>query len=78
MLGRALGFSGRQCIHPDQVAVVNEIFSPTADEVAHARRVVRAFEDGVGRGLGAVALDGEMLDAPIVQRARRVLKMAGG
>ncbi|MDO8506529.1 MAG: CoA ester lyase [Candidatus Limnocylindria bacterium] len=78
LLGRALGFSGRQCIHPDQVAVVNEIFSPTADEVAHARRVVSAFEDGVGRGLGAVALDGEMLDAPIVERARRVLKMAGG
>ena len=77
-LGRSLGFSGRQCIHPDQVAVVNEIFSPTADEVAHARRVVSAFEDGVIRGLGAVALDGAMLDAPIVERARRVLKMAGG
>jgi citrate lyase beta subunit len=39
---------------------------------------VSAFEDGVGRGLGAVALDGEMLDAPIVERARRTLKMAGG
>ncbi|HKW77688.1 MAG TPA: CoA ester lyase [Candidatus Limnocylindria bacterium] len=74
--GRRLGFSGRQCIHPDQVAIVNEIFSPSADEVAHARRVVEAFEAGVAKGLGAVALDGEMLDAPIVERARRVLRMA--
>jgi citrate lyase subunit beta/citryl-CoA lyase len=54
--------------------VVNEIFSPTADEIERARRVVKAFEDGVARGLGAVALEGDMLDAPIVERARRVLK----
>ncbi|OLC57873.1 MAG: hypothetical protein AUH85_02185 [Chloroflexi bacterium 13_1_40CM_4_68_4] len=74
--GRRLGFSGRQCIHPDQVAVVNEVFSPTSAEVEHARRVVAAFEDGVAKGLGAVALDGEMLDAPIVERARRILRSA--
>jgi len=75
--GRRLGFAGRQCIHPDQIAVVNEIYAPSEEEIAHARRVVSAFEDGVGRGLGAVALDGEMLDAPIVERARRTIKMAG-
>ena len=75
--GRRLGFAGRQCIHPDQIAVVNEIYTPSEEEIAHARRVVSAFEDGVGRGLGAVALDGEMLDAPIVERARRTIKMAG-
>ena len=72
--GRRLGFSWRQCIHPDQVAVVNEVFSPTAAEIEHAKRVVTAFDDGLTRGLGAVALDGEMLDAPIVARARRVLR----
>ena len=76
--GRRLGFAGRQCIHPSQIAIVNEIYAPSEAEVAHARRVVSAFEDGIGRGLGAVALDGEMLDAPIVERARRTLKMAGG
>jgi citrate lyase subunit beta/citryl-CoA lyase len=76
--GRRLGFAGRQCIHPDQVATVNEIYAPTAQETEHARRVISAFEDGIGRGLGAVALDGEMLDAPIVERARRTLNMAGG
>lgn len=75
---RRLGFAGRQCIHPDQVAIVNEIYAPSEAELAHARRVVSAFEDGVGRGLGAVALDGEMLDAPIVERARRTIKMARG
>ncbi len=75
VLGRQLGFAGRQCIHPDQVAIVNEVFTPTADELERARRVVEAFDDGVARGLGAVALDGEMLDAPIVARARRVLSM---
>jgi len=72
--GRRLGFSGRQCIHPDQLAIVNEIFSPTSAEVEHARRVVAAFEDGAAKGMGAVALDGEMLDAPIVERARRILR----
>jgi len=76
--GRRLGFAGRQCIHPDQIAIVNEIYAPSEEEIAHARRVVSAFEDGVGRGLGAVALDGEMLDAPIVERARRTIKTAGG
>ena len=56
---------------------MNEVFSPTEAEVAQARRVVEAFDDGVRRGLGAVALDGEMLDAPIVERARRVLRRTG-
>lgn len=71
--GRRLGFHGRQCIHPDQIAVVHEVFSPTEEELAHARRVVEAYDAGVRQGLGAVALDGEMLDPPIVARARRLL-----
>lgn len=75
---RRLGFVGRQCIHPSQVPIVNASFSPTAEEIEHARRVVAAFEAGLKDGHGAVALDGAMLDAPIVDRARRVLKMAGG
>jgi citrate lyase subunit beta / citryl-CoA lyase len=71
---RRLGFAGKTLIHPDQIAVVNEIFSPTGAEVEEAQRVVRAFEEAVGRGDGAVALDGRMLDAPVVDRARRVLR----
>lgn len=74
--GKRLGFAGRQCIHPDQIAIVHEVFSPSADELAHAERVVAAFDAGVASGLGAVALDGEMLDPPVVARARRLLSSA--
>jgi len=71
---RRLGFSGKTLIHPGQVATVNEIFSPSAAEVEEARRVVRAFDEALASGMGAVALDGRMLDAPVVDRARRVLR----
>lgn len=71
---RRLGFSGKTLIHPGQVAVVNQVFSPSAAEVAEARRVVLAFDEALARGEGAVALDGRMLDAPVVDRARRVLR----
>ena len=74
---RRLGFSGKTVIHPDQIAVVNEIFSPSATEVEDARRIVHAFDEALARGDGAVALDGQMLDAPVVDRARRVLRAAG-
>lgn len=73
---RRLGFNGKTLIHPDHIAVVNEIFSPTAAEIELARRVVRAFDEAIDRGHGAVALDGQMLDAPVVERARRVLRSA--
>ncbi len=73
---RRLGFSGKTLIHPDQIAVVNEIFSPTAAEIELARRVVRAFDEALERGHGAVALDGQMLDEPVVERARRILRSA--
>lgn len=71
---RRLGFTGKTLVHPGQIETVNEVFSPTADELEHARRVVAAYDDGTARGAGAVALDGQMLDAPVVERARRVLR----
>jgi citrate lyase subunit beta/citryl-CoA lyase len=71
---RRLGFSGKTLIHPGQIAVVNEAFSPTAAEVEEARRVVHAFDSALARGHGAAALNGQMLDAPVVDRARRVLR----
>ena len=73
---RRLGFTGKTLIHPDHIDVVNETFTPTAEELEHARRVVAAFDGGQARGVGAVALDGQMLDAPVVERARRVLRAA--
>lgn len=75
---RRLGFSGKTLIHPDQIEIVNEIFSPTVAEVEDAKRVVRTFEEALAHGSGAVALDGRMLDAPVVDRARRILRTAGG
>ncbi len=70
---RAMGFTGALCIHPAQVAVVNRAFSPSAEERAWAARVVHADDTAHAAGLGAVLLDGRMVDRPIVQRARRWL-----
>ena len=71
--GRAMGFTGSVCIHPKQVPIVNRGFSPTAQERAWAARVLAADEAARMAGLGAVLLDGRMIDRPIVDRARRWL-----
>jgi citrate lyase subunit beta/citryl-CoA lyase len=71
--GRAMGFTGSVCIHPRQVPIVNRGFSPSAEERAWAERVVAADEAASRAGLGAVLLDGRMIDRPIVHRARRWL-----
>ena len=74
---RALGFDGKQCIHPAQLATVNAAFSPSAEEVAHARRVVAAYEAALAEGRGAVSLDGVMLDAVNIRMAQTTLRAAG-
>jgi citrate lyase subunit beta / citryl-CoA lyase len=71
--GRRLGFVGKSLIHPGQIETINEVFSPSAAEVSYAERVVTAFDAAQTKGDGAVALDGKMLDQPIVERARRTL-----
>lgn len=70
---RRMGFQGKLCIHPDQIAVVHAAFSPTAEDVAEAARIVAAAEAAERQGHGAVQLDGKMIDAPVVTRARRIL-----
>ena len=72
---RHSGFLGRMAIHPDQVAVINDAYTPTAMEVAHAQRVVAAF--AAAPGTGVVGLDGTMLDMPHLKQARRVLALSG-
>jgi len=72
---RRLGFAGKSLIHPGQIETINDVFSPSAAEVAYARRVVDAFERARAKGDGAVALDGKLLDQPIVERARRTLAL---
>ena len=75
-LVRQLGYSGKLLIHPRQIETVHRAFAPTGKEVAYARRVVEGFEATVARGGGVFALDGKMIDAPIVARAREVLALA--
>lgn len=67
---KALGFSAKLCIHPAQVKIVNETFRPSEQEVAWARRVLDVSDGGA---IGAVALDGKMIDAPVVRRAQAIL-----
>ena len=73
---RAFGYDGSSAIHPIQVALLNEAFSPTANEVAYARRIVDGAVEAEAQGKGAFAIDGKMIDAPIVARAHALLERA--
>jgi citrate lyase subunit beta/citryl-CoA lyase len=73
---KALGFEGKGCIHPRQIAVVHEAFEATDEELNRARRIVQAFEEAERRGEGVVALGSKMVDAPVVKRARRTVERA--
>jgi citrate lyase subunit beta/citryl-CoA lyase len=73
---RQLGFSGMSCIHPSQVDAINTTFSPTAEEITYARQVLKAFEEANARGDGSIAMGGQLIDRPIVERARRTIDMA--
>jgi citrate lyase beta subunit len=75
-LAAAMGFNGKYVIHPDQVAPVNRIFTPAAAAVAEARKIVAAGTGAAKRGRGSVALNGRMVDAPVVERARRLIEQA--
>jgi citrate lyase subunit beta / citryl-CoA lyase len=75
-LARALGFDGKWCIHPAQVPIVNEVFSPTEGEVAWARKVVEAYERANAEGSGAVSVDGQMVDAASIKMALNTLDLA--
>ena len=67
---RQLGFSGKACIHPKQVDIVNDCFSPTADEITWAERIVAAFLQAQG---SAVLVDGRMVDRPVLLKAQAIL-----
>ena len=71
---RALSFAGKSCIHPSQIAIANEAFMPTAEEIARARKLVDAAERH--QGVGAFLVDGQMIDKPFLLRARDVLALA--
>jgi len=73
-VSRRDGFSGKIAIHPDQVAVINECFTPSADEVARARRIIALFE--ANPGVGTLAMDGQMLDIPHLRQAQQIAGLA--
>ena len=74
--GAGFGFSGKQVIHPDQVQVTQEAFTPSDDAIAYAKRVVESFEASQKEGKGAYALDGKMIDMPLLKNAQKVLGRA--
>ena len=71
---RQFGFLGASCIHPAQVAMVNELYSPSAGEVAHAKRVIEENAKAKAAGRASFAIDGKMIDVPVVTRAARLLE----
>ncbi|MBI4442999.1 MAG: CoA ester lyase [Acidobacteria bacterium] len=73
---RRLGFNGISAIHPSQIEPINAVFTPAPDEVDYCRQVVQAFEEAQARGEGSIAFGGQLLDLPIVERARRTLALA--
>ena len=75
---KSLGFDGKGCIHPRQIAVIHEAFAPSKAELEKAQRIVAAFEEAQKKGLGVVSLGSKMIDPPVVKRAQRVVSMAEG
>ena len=75
-IARKYGFRGKFAIHPVQIDVINEVFSPSPSEIEHARCVVAAFEKVQRVGRGTTSLDGKVIDAPVVERARSLLELA--
>ena len=74
---RAIGYSGKLCIHPGQVALANAAFIPSADEVDRARRLLEVYENATSEGLAAIDFEGQMVDEPLAVQARRIIATAG-
>lgn len=73
---KQLGFDGKSVINPRQIPVINQVYAPTEKEINHALDVIHAIEEANRKGLGVIALNGKMIDKPIVERAERILALA--
>lgn len=73
---REIGFCGKACIHPSQVTVINRVYTPSAEAVADAKRIVLAFEEGLAHGSASLRVGNQFVDYPVAARARRVLARA--
>lgn len=74
---KQLGFDGKSVINPRQISIVHEAFQPTDKEVHEAKQIMMAIEEAKEKGSGVISLNGKMIDKPIVERAERVLELAG-
>ncbi|BCJ86388.1 HpcH/HpaI aldolase/citrate lyase family protein [Effusibacillus dendaii] len=75
-LAKQLGFQGKMVIHPDQIGIVNDVFTPTQEEIEEAKRIVSAFDEALLEGSAAIQLDGKMIDYPVAERAKRIVRQA--
>ncbi len=75
---RALGYTGKLCIHPLQVAVANRCFVPSADEIDHARRLLAAYDEASKKGISAIVFEGKMVDEPLAAQARNLISQSSG
>ena len=73
MMAQRLGYVGKSCIHPRQVALANQVFQPDAEQIAAARRIVAASREAEARGRGAFVVDGQMIDLPFLKRAEAIV-----
>lgn len=71
-----LGFQGKLCIHPNQIKICNDIFSPSEKQILEAKNVIRAFAEAEAKGVSAIQFKGKLIDAPVVEHARRTLRLA--
>ncbi|MFA5674709.1 MAG: CoA ester lyase, partial [Thermovirgaceae bacterium] len=74
---KQLGYQGKSVIHPNQIPIIHDVFTPTAKEIEQAKKIVEAAAEAAARGLGAVQVDGKMVDKPVVKRAEFTLQRAG-
>jgi citrate lyase subunit beta/citryl-CoA lyase len=74
---KQLGYDGKSVIHPNQIPIVHDVYAPTEKEISSARKIVEAARDAASRGLGAISVDGRMVDLPVVRRAEYTLIRAG-
>ncbi len=78
IIARGLGYDGKWCIHPLQIAIANEVFSPTEQELQWAREVVTAYEQAMAKGTGAISAGDRMIDMASVRMAQMMLKATEG
>ncbi len=77
-MAKKLGFAGKSIIHPRQINIIHKVFTPSNIEVEEALRVIYAIEEAEKKGLGVISLDGKMVDAPVVARAEKTIRLAKG